>query len=229
MTTVWPGRPGPLGATLAPDGVNFALFSEHATAVELCLFDRADAARETERIPLIEQTNHVWHGFLPGLRPGQLYGYRVSGPFDPARGHLFNPGKLLLDPYARAIARDLRWQDSVLDPAADTAAVAPLAMVVDSAFDWRGDRAPRTAWPETVVYEMHVKGFSRQHPGVPEHLRGTYAGLASPAAIDHLRSLGVTAVELLPIHYHIDEHFLASKGRVNYWGYNTLGFLAPDS
>ncbi|MEO8351978.1 MAG: glycogen debranching protein GlgX, partial [Chthoniobacteraceae bacterium] len=225
---VWPGRPSPLGATLDDDGVNFALFSEHATKVELCLFDAPDAERESHCIPLPEKTNQVWHGFLPDARPGQVYGYRVHGPHEPTRGHRFNPRKVLLDPYAKCIARELRWDDAVLDPERDNAHCAPLGCVVDTAFDWNGDKPWRTPWHETVVYELHVKGFTKQHPDVPEKLRGTYAGVASPAAIEHLRELGVTAVELLPVHYHIDEHFLASKGRVNYWGYNTLGFLAPD-
>ena len=227
---VWPGRPSPLGATFdeAGGGVNFALFSEHATKVELCLFDSAGAVAESHRIALPERTNQVWHGLLPDAKPGQIYGYRVHGPHEPARGHRFNPRKVLLDPYAKSIARELRWDDAVLDPGRDTAHCAPLARVVETAFDWRGEKPLRTPWHETVVYELHVKGFTRQHPDVPEHLRGTYAGIASPAAIEHLRALGVTAVELLPVHYHIDEHFLASKGRANYWGYNTLGFLAPD-
>jgi isoamylase len=225
---VWPGRSSPLGASFDGSGVNFALFSEHATQVELCLFDSPDATNEWQRITLPEKTDQVWHGYVPDLRPGQIYGYRVHGPHDPARGHRFNPRKVLLDPYAKAIARELRWDDAVLDPERDTAHGAPLARVVDTAFQRNGEKAPRTPWHETVVYELHVKGFTKQHPGVPEDLRGTYASLASPAAIEHLRELGVTAVELLPVHYHIDEHFLVQRGRVNYWGYNTLGFFAPD-
>jgi glycogen operon protein len=196
--------------------------------VELCLFDSPDAPTHSRCVALPEKTNQVWHGFLPDARPGQIYGYRVHGPHEPARGHRFNPRKVLLDPHTKAIARELRWDDAVLPWDRDTAHCAPLARVVDTALDWRGDKPPRTPWHETVVYELHVKGFTKQHSDVPENLRGTYAGLASPASIAHLRALGVTAVELLPVHYHIDEHFLASKGRVNYWGYNTLGFLAPD-
>ena len=225
---LWPGKPSPLGATCVDRGVNFALFSEHATKVELCLFDSADAQSESHRIVLPEVAHQVWHGHLPDVGPGQIYGYRVHGPFDPAQGHRFNPHKIVLDPYARVIARDLRWDDAVLDPDRDTAPFAPLARVVDNAFDWKDDRLPRTPWHETVVYELHVKGFTRQHPNVAENLRGTYAGLASPAAIEHLQRLGVTAVELLPVHYHIDEEFVAKRGHVNYWGYNTLGFFAPD-
>src|SRR4030095_3751282 len=227
-TRIWPGSPSPLGATLNGSGVNFALFSEHATEVELCLFDSPDAKVESQRIALPEKTNQVWHGRLPNMKLGQVYGYRVHGPHDPERGHRFNPRKVLLDPYAKVIARDLRWDDAVYNPECDTAPFAPLARVVDTTFKWGDDRAPRTPWHKTVVYELHVKGFTKQHAGVAESLRGTYAGLASPAAIEHLRKLGVTAVELLPAHYHIDESFLIEKGLVNYWGYNTLGFFAPD-
>ncbi len=230
MTTgrVWPGKPSPLGANFDGRGVNFALFSEHATQVVLCLFDTTDAQSETERIVLPEKTDQVWHGYLPDLKPGQIYGYRVHGPQEPGRGHRFNPFKVLLDPYAKSIARGLRWDDAVLAPDRESAHCAPLARVVETCFPWDGDKLPCTPWHETVVYELHVKGFTKQHPGVPENLRGTYAGLASPAAVEHLRELGVTAVELLPVHYHIDERFLVQRGRVNYWGYNTLGFFAPD-
>lgn len=225
---VWLGEPFPLGATCLDEGVNFALFSEHATRVELCLFDSEHATAESHRIALPEVTAHVWHGNLPDVRCGQIYGYRVHGPDSPHDGQRFNPRKVLLDPYAKSIARDLRWDDAVMDPGADTASCAPLARVVDTAFPWGSDHAPRTPWHETVVYEMHGKGFTMQHPDVDEKLRGTYAGLGSPAAIDHLRNLGVTAVELLPVHYHTDEQFLVNRGFRNYWGYNTLGFLAPD-
>ena len=222
----WPGRPTPLGATPDAAGVNFAVFSDHATRIELCLFDSPVAEAESERITLPERTDQVWHGYIPGLTPGQIYGYRAHGPA--GRGHAFNPRKVLLDPYARAIAREFRWDDSVLSASGDTAACAPLARVVADAFDWNDDRAPLIPWHDSVVYELHVKGFTKLHPDVPENLRGTYAGLASPAVIDHLRANGVTAVELLPVHYHVDEHFLFRRGRVNYWGYNTLGFFAPD-
>ncbi len=223
---VWPGRPSPLGATPDGAGVNFAVFSDHATKIELCLFDSPDAEVESERITLPEKTDQVWHGYIPGIGPGQIYGYRAHGPSD--RGHAFNPRKLLLDPYARSIARDFRWADSVLSATGDTAAAAPLARVVTDDFEWDGDRPLRTPWHDSVVYELHVKGFTKLHPGVPEELRGTYAGLATPAAIEHLQATGVTAVELLPVHYHVDERFLSLRGRVNYWGYNTLGFFAPD-
>ncbi len=237
---VWPGRSYPLGATWDGAGVNFALFSEHATKVELCLFDSAEADKEAQRIPMQEHTDLVWHCYLPDVQPDQLYGYRVYGPYDPASGHRFNPKKVLLDPYAKAIGRDLRWDDSLFgykigDPNADLtaddrddAAFAPLGAVVDSAFTWGDDRPPRTPWHQTLIYELHVKGFTKRMPGVPEKFQGTYAGVGSETAIEHLKSLGVTAVELMPVHHHVDERHLVEKGLCNYWGYNTLAFLAPD-
>ncbi len=225
---VWPGQPAPLGATCLNGGVNFALFSEHATKVELCLFDSPEATAESRRIPLPEKTYQVWHGFLPDLGPGQIYGYRVHGPNEPWRGHRCNPRKILLDPYAREIARELIWDEAILDPNADTARFAPLARITEVAPDSSLASRPNIPWHESIIYELHVKGFTEQHPGVPEELRGTYAGLASPAAIEHFRQLGVTAIGLLPVHYHIDEHFLVAQGRTNYWGYNTLGYCAPD-
>jgi isoamylase len=226
--TLWPGHASPLGATVQADGVNFAIFSENATNVELCLFDSPDVQIESHRIPLPEKTNQVWHGCLPDVKPGQIYGYRCHGPFDPLHGYRFDSRKVLLDPYAKLIARDLCWDNSVQEPERDSAPFAPLARVVDTRFEWNNDRAPRTPWHETVVYELHVKGFTKQHPDVPGSLRGTYAGLGSAAAIEHLRGLGVTAVELLPVHYHVDERFLVERNRLNYWGYNTLGFFAPN-
>ncbi|MDQ3487666.1 MAG: glycogen debranching protein GlgX [Acidobacteriota bacterium] len=235
---VWPGSPYPLGATWDGVGVNFALFSEHATRVELCLFDSTDAEFESITIPLPEHTDMVWHGYLPDVQPGQLYGYRVHGPFAPHRGHRFNPNKLLLDPYARALGRPIRWNealfgftfrqdDTTLDDR-DSAAYAPLAAVVDNAFTWGDDRPPRTAWHETLIYELHVKGFSKLNPEIPEALRGTYRGLASEPSIRHLKSLGVTAVELMPVHQHADDWHLVQRGLGNYWGYNTLAYFAPD-
>ncbi|HVW02294.1 MAG TPA: alpha-amylase family glycosyl hydrolase, partial [Planctomycetaceae bacterium] len=237
---VWPGRPYPLGATWDGRGVNFAVFSEHATQVDLCLFDSPQARRESHRIPLPEQTDIVWHGYLPDVRPGQLYGFRAHGPYAPRKGHRFNPHKVLLDPYARAVGRDLRWSDTMFgyrigdadsDLAfddRDNAACAPLAAVVNPAFNWRGDRHPRTPWHKTLIYETHVRGFTIQHPGVPRALRGTYAGLASDASIRHLLKLGVTAVELMPVHYYINDRHLIERQLSNYWGYNTLGFFAPE-
>jgi len=237
---IWPGKPFPLGAQWDGLGVNFALFSENATKVELCLFDGKPDFRETERIALPECTNRVWHGYLPDVKPGQLYGYRVDGPYDPKNGLRFNNHKLLLDPYAKAIGRDLKWDDSLFGyqvghadadlsfDTRDSGPFAPLARVIEPGFTWGDDRLPRTPWHQTVIYELHVKGFTKLHPGIPEHLRGTYAGLATPAAIDYLTRLGVTAVELLPVHYFLDDRFLVEKGKVNYWGYNTLGFFAPQ-
>jgi isoamylase len=240
---VWPGAPYPLGATYDGSGVNFALFSAHATAVELCLFDTASAAVERVRIPLTERTDLVWHAYLPDVGPGERYGYRVSGPWEPARGHRFNPRKLLLDPYARELGRPFRWHTALLsvrpggdpdgppDPA-DSGATAPLALVPDDVrarFDWQGDRAPGTPWEDTVIYELHVKGFSALNRAIPADLRGTYLGLGSEPAIQHLVDLGVTAVELMPVHAHADEWRLVHAGLVNYWGYNTLAFFVPDA
>jgi glycogen operon protein len=240
MTTIWLGHPYPLGATWDGSGTNFAIFSEHATKVELCLFDSMRSKRETLRIPLPEQTDMVWHGYIPELHPGQLYGYRVHGPYDPEAGHRFNPHKVLLDPYAKAIGRPTKWSDAMFsyrigDEAEDlsyderdSAAFVPLAAVVDPHFNWGSDRPPRIPWHHTVLYELHVKGYTIRHPEVPEKLRGTYAGLATEPVIRHLKNLGVTAVELLPIHHHVDDRHLVERGLVNYWGYNTLAFFAPD-
>jgi len=238
---IWPGRPFPLGATWDGHGVNVALFSESGERAELCLFDSLDADRESTRIELPERTDGVFHGYLPDLRPGAAYGFRVHGPFDPVRGLRFNPAKLLLDPYARAIGRGVRWHDALLGSPAhsgpdrdlvrdgrDSAPYAPRGLVVDAPFEWGADRRPETPWHRTVIYEAHVKGLTKRHPAVPPALRGTYAALATEPIVGHLRSLGVTAVELLPVHYHVDEPALARRGQVNYWGYNTLGYFAPD-
>ena len=237
---VWPGRPYPLGATWDGRGVNIALYSENATHVELCLFDSPSATQETQRIELPEQTDLVWHGYFPDLRPGNIYGFRVDGPYDPENGHRFNRHKVLLDPYAKAVVRTLRWGDELFgyrigDARADlsfdehdNAASAPLAAVIDPAFTWGDDRLPRTPPHKTVIYELHVKGFTQRHPEIPQHLRGSYAAIGSDAAIRHFRRLGVTAVELLPVHLHVDDRHLADRGLANYWGYNTLAFFAPD-
>jgi isoamylase len=236
----WPGSPYPLGATWDGIGVNFAIFAEHASRVDLCLFDSVESARETARVPLTEQTDMVWHVYVPDVQPGQLYGYRIEGPYDPPAGHRYNAAKVLLDPYAKSVARPLQWADEMFgyrigDPAADltsdtrdNALFAPLAAVVDPAFTWGDDRRPLTPWHETVIYEAHVKGFTRLNPEVPEPFRGTYLGLASEPALRHLLDLGVTAVELLPVHHHTDERVLVDRGLSNYWGYNTLAFFAPD-
>ncbi len=235
-----PGYPYPLGATWDGVGVNFALFSEHATRVDLCLFDSAEPTAESQRITMSEHTDMVWHCYVSHVRPGQLYGYRVHGPYEPAAGHRFNPNKLLLDPYAKAIGRATRWADEMFGyrigdeqqdlsfDDRDNAAFAPLGAVVDPAFTWGNDQRPATPWHKTVIYEMHVKGFTKLHPEVPEELRGTYAGIISDAAISHLTKLGVTAVELMPVHHHVDDRPLADRGLTNYWGYNTLAFFAPD-
>jgi glycogen operon protein len=217
--------------------VNFAIFSENATAVDLCLFD-ADGAEE--RVRLHEQTDLVWHCYLPDLRPGQRYGYRVHGPYDPGHGHRFNPQKLLIDPYAKRIDGGVEWSDRVfgyrIGAEADTepddhdsAAHVPKCVVVNPAFVWGGDHQLKVPWEETLIYEVHVKGFTQQHPDVPPELRGTYAGLASFAAIDYLQELGASAVELLPVHHHVNDRRLVELGLTNYWGYNTIGFFAPDS
>jgi glycogen operon protein len=235
-----PGHPYPLGATWDGRGVNFALFSEHATGVELCLFDSPGAERESRRIRLAEQTDMVWHAHVEGIRPGQLYGYRVEGPYEPEAGHRFNPAKLLMDPYAKSVARAVRWDDTMFGYAIghadedlarddrDSAAFAPLAAVIDPAFSWGDDRHPRTPWPRTVIYEAHVKGFTARHPQVPPELRGSYAALATPPVIAHLHQLGVTAIELMPVHHHSYDRHLVERGLTNYWGYNTLCFFAPD-
>ena len=235
---VRPGSPYPLGATWDGVGVNFALFSEHATRVELCLFDSPDAEVESLTIPLPEQTDMVWHGYLPDVHPGQLYGYRVHGPFAPHAGHRFNPNKLVLDPYARVIGRPVRWnealfgftfgEDDTTFDTRDSGPYAPLAAVVETAFTWGDDRPPRIPWHETLIYELHVKGFTKLNSQVPEPLRGTYRGVASDPAIRHLKALGVTAVELMPVHHHADEWHLVQRGLGNYWGYNTLAYFAPD-
>jgi glycogen operon protein len=236
---IWPGKPYPLGATFDGAGVNFSLFSEHATKVELCLFEGVDDTKETHRIALPEHTDMVWHGHFPDVGPGQLYGFRVHGPYEPEKGHRFNPNKVVLDPYAKAIGRDVKWADElfgyqlgpgsddlIFDPR-DSAPWCPLASVIDTAFTWGDDRPPRTPWHKTLIYECHVTGLTALHPGVPEEKRGSYAGMASEVVIDHLKSMNVTAVELLPVHYHLNDRHLVERGLTNYWGYNTLGFFAP--
>jgi glycogen operon protein len=235
------GYPYPLGATWMGNGVNFALFSERATAVELCLFDDLNGSEENIRIPVTEQTDQVWHVFLPDVTPGQLYGFRVSGPYDPEHGLRFNSSKLLLDPYAKAIAGEVSWADEMFGYAIgnkkedlaqdfrDDAWGVPKSVVIDTAFDWQGDRRPGIPLQDSVIYEMHVRGFSKLWNEIPEALRGTYAGLGTPAAIDYFKKLGVTAVELLPVHAHIDDKVLIERGLTNYWGYNTIGFFAPHA
>ena len=237
---LWPGKPYPLGATWDGAGVNFALFSENATHVELCLFDGEDSRRET-RLRMREQTQQVWHMYLPEARPGQLYGYRVHGPYEPAEGHRFNPAKLLLDPYAKAIQGSVRWSDDLFAytighpdqdlsrSESDSASGLPKCVVIDPAFSWGNDTPPATPWHKTIIYEAHVKGFTMRHPVVPPELRGRYTALTVPAVIDYLKDLGVTAVELLPVHHFVADKHLVDRGLTNYWGYNSIGFFAPDA
>ena len=235
-----PGKPFPLGATWDGEGVNFALYSEHATGVQLCLFDESGET-EIERIPLREVTAHIWHAYILGLGPGQRYGFRVSGPFAPEEGHRFNPNKLLLDPYARAISGNVNWdapvfgyplghadEDLAFDEQ-DDAWGMPKSVVVHPYFDWGDDHPPRIPWHQSIIYEVHVKGFTARNPDVPPEERGTYAGLASPASIQYLKELGVTAVELLPVHAFLDDMHLVERGLRNYWGYNTIGYFAPEA
>jgi glycogen operon protein len=239
MRTLLPGSPYPLGATWNGAGVNFAIFSEHASAVELCLFDSPDSPRESVRIPLTSQTDQVWHIYIPSLLPGQLYGYRVHGPYAPEQGHRFNPHKLLIDPYAKAISSMISWDDATHGytigapgedqsyDERDSAPFVPRCVVIDGAFEWGQDRRPNTPLHDSIIYEAHVKGLTMQHPDVPPQLRGTYGALAHPAIIGHLKDLGVTAIELLPIQQFTDDRYLVDKGLHNYWGYNTLNFFSP--
>ncbi len=241
--TVWPGRPYPLGAMWDGHGVNFALYAENATAVDLCLFDSQDGTREVARVRLPEYNNQVWHAYLPEVKPGQRYGFRVHGPYEPARGHRFNPAKLLLDPYAKAIDGAVEWDsgapvfgykpgDNQADLSVDrgdSGPFVPKSVVVDPAYDWGDDAPPRVPWDETVIYETHVKGLTARHPDVPPALRGRYAALACPVVLDHLRGLGVTAVELLPVQAFVGDRLLLDKGLANYWGYNSIGYFAPEA
>ena len=234
----WPGQHFPLGAHWDGEGTNFALFSANAERVDLVLVNHDGSTRAVYE--LTDNTDLTWHGYLPRVGPGTLYGYRVHGPYDPASGRRFNPNKLLVDPYARALTGSVRWGPEVfgyewnrrmtddIRSELDSAGHVPLSVVVDNRFDWQGTRPPRISWADTVVYEAHVKGFTMRHPGVPRHLRGTYAGLGHPAAVEHLRSLGVTAVELMPVHAFLDSARLRQLGLRNYWGYDTIGYFAPE-
>ena len=234
-----PGKPYPMGAAWDGGGVNFALFSAHATAVDLCLFDPT-GMREVARLRMPEYTDQVWHGYLPEARPGLLYGYRVHGPYEPKNGHRFNRHKLLIDPYARSLRGPLRWSDAHFGYRAgssrddlsfdrrDNARGVPKSEVVENAFSWGEDRRPQTPWAETIILEAHVKGMTQTHPGVDPRFRGTLSGLVAPRMLDHLCALGVTAIELLPIHAFVNDRNLIQQGKTNYWGYNTLGFFAPD-
>jgi glycogen operon protein len=233
---VWPGNPYPLGATYDGAGTNFSVFSEVANRVELCLFD--EHGNQT-CVDLPEMTGFIWHGYLPSVGPGQRYGFRVHGPWDPANGQRCNPSKLLLDPYGKAVEGEVNWNEAVFPyhfkqgedskNEIDSAAFMPKSVVANPYFNWGNDRYPRTPWHETVIYEVHVKGFSKRHPQVPENARGTYAGISHPAAIKHLRTLGITAVELLPVHQFVHDKHLADRGLRNYWGYNSIGYLAAHN
>jgi len=239
IDALWPGKPYPRGATWDGMGVNFALFSESAERVELCVFDTS-GRNEIARLTLREQTDQVFHGYLPQARPGLLYGYRVYGPYRPQDGHRFNGNKLLLDPYARNIVGTIRWHDALFGyrvgsaqadlsfDRRDSAPYLPRCKVIESAFTWGDDRAPNVPWHETVIYELHVGGFTKLHPDVPPELRGTYAGLSCAPVIDHFKRLGVTTVELMPVHSFLDDRHLVERGLRNYWGYNTIGYFAPE-
>ena len=240
ITAVWPGRPYPRGASWDGEGVNFAVFSEHAEKVELCIFDEI-GRHERQRIVLRERTDHVWHCYLPEARPGLIYGYRVHGPYKPEEGHRFNPHKLLVDPYAKDLVGQLRWGDALFGytPGSkredlsfdrrDSAPLVPKSRVLETAFTWGGDRRPDIPWPDMVIYELHLRGFTMTHPDIPEHHRGTAAALGSAPVVDYLKRLGVTTVELLPVHSFVNDHALARQGLRNYWGYNTLGYFAPET
>ncbi|RNI27535.1 glycogen debranching enzyme GlgX [Rufibacter immobilis] len=236
----YPGSPFPLGATWDGKGVNFALYARHAEKVELCLFSTTEDDVETARIKMTERTHEVWHTYIPELEPGQLYGFRVHGPYEPENGHRFNHHKLLIDPYAKAIAGTINWHESLFGyqfgnededlsfSEMDSAPYIPKAVVIDPNFDWEGDVSPKYPYYQSVIYEAHVKGFTQLHPDIPDEIRGTYAGIGHPATIQYLKDLGITAIELLPVHHFITDWYLQDKGLTNYWGYNTIGFFAPD-
>ncbi len=240
-TPRYPGSPYPLGANSTDEGVNFALFAENATGVELCLFDSPSDKTESARIRMTERTHHIWHTFIPGMKAGQLYAFRVHGAYEPQEGHRFNPNKLLLDPYAKAIAGVLDWDpalfgytvgDSDVDLSfsdVDSAPFLPKCVVIRNDFDWENDRPPKIPYHKTVIYETHVKGFTKMNPAIPEQIRGTYQALAHPTTIEYLKHLGITAIELMPVHHFISDKHLRDKGLSNYWGYNTIGFFAPDA
>ena len=239
MNTIknWPGHPYPLGSVYDGKGVNFALFSENAASVELCLYDENEM--ETHRIPVTERTHNQWHIYIPGLKPGQLYGYRVHGPYDPANGHRFNPNKLCIDPYAKALSGIEKWDDALFGydlkdgkkdlsfSKTDSAPYVPKSVVIDDQFNWYGDTQLKIPLNKTIIYELHVKGFTKRFPGIPEEIRGTYAAMRHPNVIQYLKDLGVNAVELMPVHHFIHDRHLVKKGLSNYWGYNSINFFAP--
>src|SRR3954471_3224728 len=237
---VYPGSPYPLGATWDGDGVNFALFSQNAVGVELCLFHSHADKKAASVVQMKERSHYVWHVYVPGLKPGQLYGYRVYGPYDPKKGYRFNPHKLLIDPYAKAIAGTVEWHDSLFGyevgdaeedlsiSLTDSGPYVPKSVVIDPAFDWENDKSPRIPYHNTIIYEAHVKGFTELHPDIPENIRGSYAAIGHSVTIDYLKQLGITAIELMPVHHFITDRHLVKNGLTNYWGYNTIGFFAPD-
>jgi isoamylase len=238
---IYPGKEFPLGATWDGEGVNFSLYAEHATAVELCLFNSTEDEIESEKIKFTERSHQVWHIYLPGIKPGQLYGYRVYGPYEPENGHRYNPNKLLIDPYAKAIAGNIKWNEALFGydfnhpdkdksfSSLNSASFLPKSIVIDPNFDWEGDTFPKIPYHQSIIYEAHVKGFTKLHPDIPENIRGTYAAIGHPVTINYLKSLGITAIELMPVHHFVDEHYLVEKNLNNYWGYNTIGFFAPDA
>lgn len=237
---VYPGSPYPQGAAYDGKGTNFALFARHAEGVELCLFDSDQTDAQEERIPIKERTHDIWHIYLPDVKPGQKYGYRVYGPYKPEEGHRFNPNKLLMDPYAKAIAGAIKWHESIFGyniddqdkdlsyNEQDSAPYVPKSVVIDETFDWGSEKKPKIEYHQSIIYEAHVKGFTFTHPDIPEHIRGSYAAIGHPTTIQYLKDLGVTAIELLPIHHFVNDWHLQDNGLSNYWGYNTIGFFAPD-
>ena len=237
---VYPGEPYPLGATWDGEGVNFAVFAENAAGMDLCLFDTLESKNEEERIRLNEVSHHVWHAYIPGLKPGQLYGFRAHGSYEPMNGLRYNPNKLLIDPYAKAISSPVRWNDALFGyimghphedlsfSETDSAPFAPRSVVIDPNFNWEGDQSPKIPYHKTIIYETHIRGFTKTHPDIPEEIRGTYAAISHPLTINYLKSLGITAVELMPVHHFINDKVLIDKGLSNYWGYNTIGYFAPD-
>ncbi|MGI8637465.1 MAG: glycogen debranching protein GlgX [Segetibacter sp.] len=236
----YPGHPYPLGATWDGKGVNFALYADNATGVTLCLFKSESDKKEFAKIELTERTHQIWHIYLPNAKPGQLYGYRVHGPYDPQNGHRYNANKLLIDPYAKAIAGTIAWHDALFGyqlghpnadlsfSTTDSAPYVPKSVVIDSNFDWEGDKPPKVSYHKTIIYETHVKGFTELHPEIPDEIKGTYAALAHPVTLTYLLNLGITAIELMPVHHFILDRHLAERDLVNYWGYNSIGFFAPD-
>ena len=237
---VYPGRPYPLGSMWDGEGVNFAIYADHATAIELCLFDDETDVKESMKLILTERTHHIWHIYLPGIKPGQLYGYRVHGPFRPEEGHRYNPHKLLIDPYAKAISGVIQWHDALFGyvmgseeadlgmSELDSAPFIPKGVVIDEKYDWEGEEPLDVPYHQSIIYEAHVKGFTMMHPEIPEEIRGTYAGMSHPVTLSYLKDLGITAIELMPVHQFVNDRHLAERGLSNYWGYNTIGFFAPD-